>query len=49
VDEEGDITHDTDAADCIDVGDDESELDEINAELSLENDTLLRLKLQIFN
>ena len=46
MDEEGNITHDTDAAECIDEGDDESEL---NMELSLDNDTLLQLKQQIFD
>ena len=49
MDEEGNITHNTDAAECIDEGDDKSELDELNTELSLENDTLLQLKQQIFN
>ena len=49
MDEEGNITHVTDAAECIDKGDDKSELDELNTELSLEYDTLLQLKQQIFN
>ena len=49
MDEEGNITHDTDAAECIDEGDDESELDELNMELSHDNDTLLQLKQQIFD
>ena len=49
LDEEGNITHDTDATGCIDEADDECLLDELNTELSLENDTLLQLKKQIFN